>query len=99
MRRPILYALRWSFCHVRHDEPVLRPKFCGARELECFKRSSFRRRSGVSNTRFPASVCGLEWAAVKTAGVQFKLRRVVASAVLAERAPCGLLHDSHTGAR
>ena len=49
--------------------------------------------------RFPASVCGLEWATVKTAGVQFKLRRVVASAVLAERAPCGLLHDSHTGAR
>src|SRR6266699_3820122 len=44
MRRPILYALRWSFCHVRHDESVLRPKFCGARELDCFKRSSFRRR-------------------------------------------------------
>ncbi len=46
MRRPILYALRWSFCHVRHDESVLRPKFCGARELDCFKRSSFRRRVG-----------------------------------------------------
>src|SRR5438552_32331 len=28
MRRPILYALRWSYCHVRHDESVLRPKFC-----------------------------------------------------------------------
>ena len=41
--------------------------------------------------RFPASVCGLEWATVKTAGVQFKLRRVVASAVLANSAHCGPL--------
>ena len=26
MRRPILYALRWSFCHVRHDESGPLPK-------------------------------------------------------------------------
>src|SRR5436190_8131723 len=87
MRRSILYAFRWSFCHVRHDESVLRPKLCGARELDCFKRSSFRRRVGSRIQVSSLPVCGLEWATVKTAGVQFKLRRVVASAVLAERAP------------
>src|SRR5438445_6745169 len=86
MRRPILYALRWSFCHVRHDESVLCPKFCGARELDCLKRSSFRRRVGSRIQVSSLPVCGLEWATVKTAGVQFKLRRVIASAVVAERA-------------